>query len=431
MIEIIPASEHAERSILGAILLDSSRLLEIADVLCADDFFLDSHKRIFLRMTEVERNGSKLDIITLCEALQRNREMENVGGRAYLFSLTENLPHSPEIDEYIAIVRDKAICRQLLRTSEVLGARAMANDESGLEIAAWGSAAIAEIVESNTLKTEVFGAEDMAVEAMARIAQNAPRDPVLPTGFLPLDEFTGGGIRVGELWIVGAAPSRGKTTLARQIACHTVRRGTPTYVQSGEMDKESWFDVTACLLRRIPATHAREPRLMNSAERDEMQQGIQELAALPLYLSDTGNIHVDRLLWNAAREKERHGIRLLVVDYVQIVKGPGASRLEQVGNVAERLRVFAKEQKIAVLLLSQMARPEGRNLNSRPTMFGLKETGRLEEAAHTVLLPFRPADADTGAFTGEDELIVGKQRWGGIGSIPVKLNGKYLRFEER
>ena len=119
------------------------------------------------------------------------------------------------------------------------------------------------------------------------------------------------------------------------------------------------------------------------------------------------------------------------MDYAQIIEAPGRDERAKVTAVAQRLRVFAKNEKVAVILLSQSPRPEGRGINTRPTMFALKESGALEEAAHTIVLPYRPVDVETGMFTGEDELIIGKQRWGPIGHVNVTLNGKYLRFEER
>jgi replicative DNA helicase len=127
----------------------------------------------------------------------------------------------------------------------------------------------------------------------------------------------------------------------------------------------------------------------------------------------------------------QHKIQVLAVDYAQIINAKGKDNREKVSMVSERLRVFAKDNNVATILLSQSPRPEGRNINSRPNMFSLKESGTLEENAHTVILPFRKVDPETNSFTGEDELVIGKQRWGGIGSIPCHLDGKYLRFDER
>jgi replicative DNA helicase len=175
----------------------------------------------------------------------------------------------------------------------------------------------------------------------------------------------------------------------------------------------------------------REPWLLNSYEKDMMRAGLKELSSLPLYISDAGGIHIDKLLWNASRAIQQHKIKLFVIDYAQIIRAHGKDERERVSAVAQKLRVFAKDNNVATILLSQSPRPEGRSINSRPNMFALKESGTLEEAAHTVVLPFRLVDTETNAFIGEDELIIGKQRWGPIGSVPCRLDGKYLKFVER
>jgi replicative DNA helicase len=197
------------------------------------------------------------------------------------------------------------------------------------------------------------------------------------------------------------------------------------------MTKESWYDVTACLLVGMPSWKIREPWLLNLSEKEALRVGLKELSGLPFHISDAGGINIDKLIWNASRALRQHQIQLLVVDYAQIINANGKDERQKVTQVATKLRVFAKDNNVATILLSQSPRPEGRSINSRPNMFSLKESGTLEEAAHCVILPFRPVDPDTNSFTGEDELVIGKSRWGPIGSIPCRLDGKYLKFEER
>jgi replicative DNA helicase len=156
------------------------------------------------------------------------------------------------------------------------------------------------------------------------------------------------------------------------------------------------------------------------------------VGGLPLSITDSGGIDIDRLIWFATRKVKQAKIQLMAVDYAQIIRAPGRDERQVVTEVVQRLRNFAKGHNVATLLLSQSPRPDGRAINAKPNMFSLKESGALEEAAHTVILPYRPVDSENGGvFTGEDELIIAKQRAGSIGSIPVYLNGRYLRFEER
>jgi replicative DNA helicase len=429
--ELLPASEEGEKTILGALLLDCSRLPDVAGMLTPKDFASDSNRRIFDAMVAVEDEFKSVDIVTLSHQLRKRNEIEAIGGVAYLCSLTEGLPRRPEIDDYIRIVKDKSACRTVLRVASNLTAQAYSQDTSGLEVAAWGISELSSIAENGQQNADVCSAAEMARDAEARLIDSPEEVPAIPTGVQSLDESTGGGIRLGELWVIGASPSRGKTTLARQIVKHCIGRGVPCYVHSGEMSGESWFDVTACLLADLPAWKIREPRLMNFTDRELLRAGIRKLEQMPLHLSDSGNIHLDRLIWNAARAKRKHGIKVFAVDYAQIIIAPGNDERQRLTAIAQRLRLFAKEENVATILLSQSPRPTSQGINTRPTMFSLKESGALEEAAHTVILPYRPLNTDTGAFTGQDELIIGKQRWGAIGSVPVSLNGQYLRFDAR
>lgn len=427
----IPAAIDAERTILGALLLDSSRLAEVAGTLKPTDFWLTSHAAIFQAMLLVAERDSSVDSVTLCQFLQDRKEIEAAGGWSYISDLSSGLPTRAEIGNYLSVVKDKAICRALISLAEVLRGRACESDP-GLEIASWGTSELSRIAEEGQTKRDVFSAQGMAEEAEYRLLDDpAPPYVALSTGISKLDDLTGGGIRLGELWVIGASPSRGKTTLARQIVKTATLQGVPAYVHSGEMTKESWIDITACMLANIPAWKTREPNLFTFMERDDLRIALRQIGQMPLHVSDAGGMHLDRLVWNATREVKTHKIKLLAVDYAQIIQAPGKDERQKVSNVANRMRLFAKEENVAVLLLSQSPRPEGRSINARPTMFSLKESGALEEAAHTVLLPYRPVDTETGAFTGEDQLIIGKQRWGPIGSVDVTLNGKYLRFDAR
>jgi replicative DNA helicase len=428
----LPSSIQTEITILGAMLLDPVAISEaIGKQLQAEDFYLDSHKRIYSVMVDLLALGEEIDYITVMDALQKKRELDTIGGPAYLAHLSEGIPRHPKIESYVQIVKDKSLLRRLMNVFHDGEVRASDQGEVGLNIATEIIAQVTQVVEDNQIKTEVFDSPTMAMDAAQRLLDNPKLEQAIPTGFKPLDDFTSGGIRLGELWVVGASPSRGKTTLARQIVKHVVREGIPSYVHSGEMTKESWYDVTACLLVNMPTWKVREPWLLNDYEKDMLRAGLKELSTLPFHISDAGGIHVDKLLWNASRAVQQHNIKLFVIDYAQIIKAEGKDDRQRVTAVAQKLRVFAKDNNVATILLSQSARPEGRNINSRPNMFSLKESGALEEAAHCVILPFRKVDPETNSFTGEDELVIGKSRWGPIGSIPCKLDGKYLNFVER
>jgi replicative DNA helicase len=424
-----PAAQDSERVLLGCILLDDTRLAQILSGLSPEDFFLDSHRRILEAMRAQYKAAGSVDSVTLCQFLSDRKDLETVGGWSYVSDLTSDIPARMQIDAHVTAVKNSALLRRLATFFDRMKGEAIDGANDALATASRAISELSTIAAPS--QSDCFSSERMAEDAEYRLLDNPTSDAVLATGLPCLDEFTSGGIRLGELWVVGASPGRGKTTLARQIVTHAIRRGVPAYAHSGEMSGESWFDVTACLLAGLPAWKIREPRLMGARDKEALRESIRSLGEMPLQISDSGGIHLDRLIFNATRQKQDRGIQLLAVDYAQIIRAPGKDAREQVTAVAQGLRIFAKENSVAVLLLSQSPRPEGRNLNRRPTMFDLKESGALEEAAHTVILPYRPVDPETGQFTGEDELVIGKQRWGAIGHVNVTLNGEHLRFDER
>jgi replicative DNA helicase len=425
-----PADTYAEKTILGATLLDNAYYLEAQDKLAVDDFWLDSHQRIYRRVGELLASDHTVDLVTLGQELDRHKELAGMGGMSYLASLTEGLPRQPVISDYVEIVKDKSLLRQMIKACSVTMARAEDQSEPALKVLWDHLKALTDAAEQNS-GNEVWSSAELALESIRALVDDPQEVQIIPTGIRGLDELTGGGMRLGELWVVGAAPSRGKTTLARQIVAGALLRGIPTLVHSGEMSKKSWIDITACLLEGMPVWKIREPRLLNLTERERVRSGLLALGQLPLYISDAATVTLERLLWNATRERRHHGVQLLVVDYAQIISAPGKEIREQVAQVAYRLRDFAKTENVAVLLLSQSPRPQGRDINSKPNMHSLKESGALEEVAHVVVLPYRPIDIETSRFTGEDELIIAKNRNGFLDSVPTYLDGEYLHFKQR
>jgi len=429
--DMVPADTGTEKTILGTIMLDDSRILEIEGMLKPDDFFLDAHRRIFRQMLTLAHDQRPIDTVTLATALREGGELSAIGGIAYIAALTSDLPRHPVIDEYIRMVRQYAVSRAVMATVAKVGSMAEANQLEGTATASWGIAELSRIIEAAEPNGEIEAADSLAEDAEFRLIDNPQEAPAILTGIEALDNYTTGGIRLGELWVVGASPSRGKTTLARQIVHHAIERNVPVYVHSGEMTKESWIDVTACLIQQMPVCLIRDPRLMNLTDKERMRAGLRKLGKMPLHISDAGGIHIDRLIFNATKAKRMWGVKLFVIDYAQIISASIRDPRERVTEIAQRCRLFAKDNNVATILLSQSPRPQGTGINTKPTLFSLKESGALEEAAHAVILPFRPMDLERDVFTGEDELIIGKQRWGPIGSVPVTLNGKYLRFDAR
>jgi replicative DNA helicase len=229
--EALPASLDAERTILGAVMLETDRILDIAAILKPDDFFLDSHRRICAAMIAVNEQGRSIDLITLSAELDRTHALEAVGGRAYLCGLTEGLPRRPVIENYIEIVKNKAMRRALIAVSSHLSARAYSMDQSSLESASWVISAVSDVVEKEQTKNEIREMAELCDELEYSLLDHPTETTALPTSIQSLDDFTGGGIRRGELWVIGASPARGcaslqKSMTLRPFFSHRVRDQT-------------------------------------------------------------------------------------------------------------------------------------------------------------------------------------------------------------
>jgi replicative DNA helicase len=250
------------------------------------------------------------------------------------------------------------------------------------------------------------------------------------TGVHSLDEMTGG-IRPGELWAVGALPGRGKTALGAQMILANAKAGVPVMSFSIEMSAIELCKRLLAASSKVSAGLIRNPRYIPADRWLELGEAAATLGELPIYVDDRGSLKIDQLLASARLFIRRHQIALIVVDYLQIVQAPGRDIKDQVSYTAKALRAFAKSENVAVVQLSQLSRPKGKDINARPTMIDLKESGAIEETSHVVLLPYMPLD-DAGKFVADQqELIVGKSRNGSVGSLPVVFDTKRLQFRER
>jgi replicative DNA helicase len=251
----------------------------------------------------------------------------------------------------------------------------------------------------------------------------------LRTGLGSLDVLTGG-IRPGELWTIGALPGRGKTALGVQILLANGKQGMPCCAFSLEMQALEIGRRFIAAESSIPAINLRNPQTIRKERWMQMAESAAEIAQMPIYVDDRSTLKVHELLASARLYIRRHGVKLIVVDYLRLVEAPGRDIRERVGYVADSLRQLAKTERIAVVLLSQLRRPDG-GINSRPSMLDLKESGDVEAHSHVVLLPYLPVAEDGKPIPEDQLLIIGKNRNGGIGSLPVYFDEKRLQFVER
>jgi replicative DNA helicase len=434
----LPANIDAERFILGSVLLDASRFIEIAGLIVQEDFALEKHRRIFLRMFELHERGEKIDRITVAEELMRHNELESVDGLGYLVSLDDGMPHIANLESYVKIVRDKATLRRIVHTSQHMMNRALMAEEEPGEILASAGEALLKLGEGNQEKGLMTPLE---VIQNYQGGLNAFLDPSkrikgISTGFAKLDEMTGG-LHAGELIILAARPSMGKTALALNIAWHVATRlFQPVAIFSLEMSQESLLTRMLCAAARVDSQRFRTGYL-NEQERQKLRAAANQMVEAPLHIDDTAGANLMDMHAKLRRLKQSgQKVGLVVVDYLQLMssKGRSENRNQEVSQMSRGLKLLSKELDCPFLVLSQLSRAtETRVGDHRPQLSDLRESGSIEQDADLVGFIFREEvyKRDREDLHGVAELILAKQRNGPIGTVPVVFLHAQTRFENR
>ncbi|HLI04070.1 MAG TPA: replicative DNA helicase [Terracidiphilus sp.] len=443
----LPANLDAEKTILGAILLDNAAHAEAAERLEPDDFSLDSHRRIFQRMTDLRDSGRAIDIVTLAEELARYKEVETVGGVAYLASLTEGLPRRPVIEEYIRIVKDKSLLRRLMGICSAAIARAADQSETALEVLGDAEARLLEVSEKGITRglqpldqivANSFGSIDNLYKESREVTG-------LATDFTDFDRMTSG-LQKGELVIIAARPSMGKTAFAINLAQNAaVNHGATVAIFSLEMSKES-------LLRRMLASQAwvdqrrLQQGFLGREDHMKLQNALNQLVESRMYIDDTAGISLAEMRAKARRLRQTAGaLDLVVVDYLQLMSAtlPAAggkkyeNRTQEVSAISRGLKALAKELDVPVVALSQLSRSsERRGDDKRPMLSDLRESGAIEQDADVVCFIHREAYYNRDEEMSESdrarsEIIIAKQRNGPTGTVYLNFIAKYTRFDNQ
>jgi len=441
----LPANIDAEKTILGAILLANTAHAEAAEILKADDFSLDSHRRIFLRMSELVDSGRAVDIVTLANELARYKEVEAVGGVAYLASLTEGLPRRPVIEEYIRIVKDKSMLRRLMGICSAAIAKAADQSEDALGVLDATESQLLEVSEAgltqglqpiDIIVRDSFGSIDNLYKQSREVTG-------LATGFYELDRMTSG-FQKGELIIIAARPSMGKTALAINIAQNAaVHHQAIVAIFSLEMNKES-------LLRRMLATQARvdqrhlQTGFVGREDQGKLQAALSMLVDARIYIDDSASTTLAEMRAKARRLRQNSGgLDLVMVDYLQLMSAslPGAgskryeNRTQEVSAISRGLKAMAKELNVPVVALSQLSRAsERRGDDKRPMLSDLRESGSIEQDADVVAFIHRDSyynrdEELTESDRAKSEIILAKQRNGPTGMIRLNFISRYTCFD--
>jgi replicative DNA helicase len=430
----LPHNLEAERSVLGAILVHNDAFNLAAQVIDSQDFYRDAHRRIFDRMVALNERHDAIDFVTLKEELARAGELDEVGGPAYVASLADGVPRATNVEYYARIVKEKSTLRNLIYAASKIVTNAYeADQESDLILDEAESAIFA--VADDRLKSGFVAMRDLVKDSFPKIEKLFEQKRLItgvPTGFVDLDEMTRG-LQGGDLIIVAARPSMGKTSLVLNIAQYVAALGDQVVgFFSLEMSKESLF------LRLLTSEAQIDGhRLMSGAiggnDYHRISHALEKLNAMTLFIDDTASVGVLEMRAKSRRLQSEHGLNLLVVDYIQLMSGRGRfeNRTLELASISRSLKGLAKELNVPIVVLSQLSRaPEARS-DHRPQLSDLRESGALEQDADVVVLIYRddvynrdPNSPDAGTA----ELILAKQRNGPTGVVRLAFLREQTRF---
>lgn len=433
--KVPPQNLEAEQSVLGGILIDNQALNSVLEILKADDFYSDAHRKIFMAILDLSEKGRPSDLITLSDVLRDRKQIDAVGGLSYLASLADNVPSAANISYYSKIVKEKAILRSLIGTATDILTKSYSAGSDVDTLLDEAEHAIFEISE-NKIKPSFSPLKELIKDSFRTIERLYEKKEIItgvPTGFEMLDEKTSG-LQKSDLVVVAGRPSMGKTALALNIAQYAaIEANIPVAVFSLEMSKEqlafrmlsSEARVDSQRLRRGFPGETDWPKLTTAAGR---------LAEAPIFIDDTAAITVLEMKAKARRLRAERGLGLVVVDYLQLMRSLGSrdSREQEISEISRSLKALAKELAIPVVALSQLNRQVEQRTNRRPQMADLRESGAIEQDADVIIFLYRDEvynRAEDNPEKGIAEIIIGKQRNGPVGTVKLSFLEKFTRFE--
>lgn len=437
----LPANLDAEKTILAAILLDNAAFNDAAERLEPDDFSLDSHRRIFQRMSELMDANHAVDIVTLANELARWKEIESVGGVAYLASLTEGVPRRMAIDEYIRIVKDKSQLRKLMLVCSAAIARAAEQSDTALSVLEDAESRLLEIAqEANVGKlrtiadsVEVVGGVD---EYLAPIFSPVAKTGLM-TGFYDYDDMTGG-LQKGELTIWAARPSQGKTGLLT-CALTNICIGNEAVGALFSLEMARQQIETRILAARafVDVQRALSGKFLSEGEKTKLRKALGDLVDSKLFIDDSAALTPTQMRAKARRLKQRHGrLDVVGVDYVQLMSAPQRhqNRQEEVAAISRSLKQMAKELECPVIALAQLSRKNEERSDKRPILSDLRESGQIEQDADVVAFIHRDSYYNRDEEMSErdramTEIIIGKSRNGPTGIVRLLFMASVVKFE--
>lgn len=433
---LAPQNLEAERAVLGSVMLDSALFNQAAQYINADDFFLDSHRKIFRAFAHISERKSSgaIDLVTITDAISQISSLEEIGGKAYLASLVDGLPRYSNIENYAEIVKEKSILRQLIHTSNKVANDCYSAEDEVHTILERAQSQVFKIAEEGYATSGFRPIDELAAPTLEKLAKMVDAHTGitgLPTGFLNFDDITAG-LQPGDLIILAARPGMGKTSFALNLAMNVARREFTVGLFSLEMDINQLFLRMICSESRVNSQKIRTGRI-GTNDFQKLAAKLDSVMNFKIYIDDTPIVGAMEIRSKSRRLKAEYGLDLLIVDYLQLMDttAKAENRNLAIGEITRGLKALSKELHVPVICLSQLSRAPETRSDHRPQLSDLRESGNIEQDADLVCFLYReeyytPTDENS----GRAELIIAKNRNGPVGTANLVFLSDITRFQD-
>jgi replicative DNA helicase len=431
-----PQHIEAEQSVLGGILIENDAINRVTEILDADDFYRDAHRKIFNALINLSERDEPADLITLTNELRKIDQLDSIGGASYLASLIDSVPTAANIEYYAKIVKEKAILRKLIQASTEIITQSY-EDRGDVEgFLDEAERAIFDISEKR-VRPSFYSIREIVKESFTTIERLFKKKELVtgvPSGFKELDRMTAG-FQPSDLIIIAGRPSMGKTAFCLDVAEYAaIDNKIPVAIFSLEMSKEQLVIRMLCSQAHVEGTRLRTGYL-NESDWPKLTIAAGNLSEAPIYIDDTAALSALELRAKARRLKADRGLGMVIVDYLQLMKGRARveSRQQEISEISRSLKALAKELNIPVIAVSQLSRKTEERTGNRPQLSDLRESGAIEQDADLIVFIYRDEvynRSEDNPNRGKAEVIIGKQRNGPIGKIDLAFLDKFTTFKD-
>ncbi len=431
-----PQNIEAEQSVLGGILIENDAINKVMEILSPEDFYRDAHRKTYHALINLSARDEPADLVTLTNELRKIDQLDAVGGASYLASLIDSVPTAANIEYYARIVKEKSILRQLIQTSTEIITQSYqdrADVESFLDEAERSIFQISE----NRVRPSFYPIRDIVKQSFKTIERLYEKKELVtgvPSGFKELDRMTAG-FQASDLIIIAGRPSMGKTAFCLNVVQYAaIEKRIPVAIFSLEMAKEQLVIRMLCSEARVEGTRLRTG-FLGESDWPRLTLAAGNLSDAPIYIDDTAALSVLELRAKARRLKADQGLGMVIIDYLQLMKGRTRveSRQQEISEISRSLKAVAKELSIPVIAVSQLSRRTEERTGMRPQLSDLRESGAIEQDADLILFLYRDEvynRSDDNPNRGKAEVIIGKQRNGPTGKIELAFLDKFTTFKD-